>query len=118
MYTYKAKLLRIVDGDTVDAEIDLGFGVFMKQRIRLYGINTPESRTRDLEEKERGLAAKARLTEILGKDFIIETILNKRGKFGRILGTLHVEQEDGSRKNINQTLVEEGHAVEYFGGSR
>tara|TARA_B100000035_G_C20892996_1_gene505849 strand:- start:332 stop:688 length:357 start_codon:yes stop_codon:yes gene_type:complete len=118
MYTYKAKLMRVVDGDTVDAEIDLGFGVFMKQRIRLYGINTPESRTRDLEEKERGLAAKARLTELLGKEFVVETILNKRGKFGRILGTLHVNKEDGSTQNINQTLVEEGHAVEYFGGSR
>jgi|TARA_B000000557_G_C20753487_1_gene434063 micrococcal nuclease len=118
MYTYKAKLMRVVDGDTVDAEIDLGFGVFMKQRIRLYGINTPESRTRDLEEKERGLAAKARLTELLGKEFIVETILNKRGKFGRILGTLHVNKDDGSTQNINQTLVEEGHAVEYFGGSR
>ena len=118
MYTYKAKLMRVVDGDTVDAEIDLGFGVFMKQRIRLYGINPPESRTRDLEEKERGLAAKARLTELLGKEFVVETILNKRGKFGRILGTLHVNKEDGSTQNINQTLVEEGHAVEYFGGSR
>tara|TARA_B100000927_G_scaffold281860_1_gene267824 strand:- start:448 stop:813 length:366 start_codon:yes stop_codon:yes gene_type:complete len=121
MYTYKAKLMRVVDGDTVDAEIDLGFGVFMKQRIRLYGINTPESRTRDLEEKERGLAAKARLTEILGKEFIINTILNKRGKFGRILGTLHTiaDEENGVESiNINQKLVEEGHAVEYFGGSR
>jgi len=119
MYTYKAKLMRVVDGDTVDAEIDLGFGVFMKQRIRLYGINTPESRTRDLEEKERGLAAKARLVEILGKEFIIETILNKRGKFGRILGTLHTIVQEGEESiNINQKLVEEGHAVEYFGGSR
>ena len=108
MYTYKAKLLRIVDGDTVDAEIDLGFGVFMKQRIRLYGINTPESRTRDLEEKERGLAAKARLTEILGKEFVIETILNKRGKFGRILGTLHTiaNEETGTESvNINKQLT-------------
>ena len=110
MYTYKAKLMRVVDGDTVDAEIDLGFGVFMKQRIRLYGINTPESRTRDLEEKERGLAAKARPTELLGKESLVETILNKRGKSRRILGTLHVNKEDGSTLNINQTLVEEGHA--------
>lgn len=118
MYTYKAKLMRVVDGDTVDAEIDLGFGVFMKQRIRLYGIDTPESRTRDLEEKERGLAAKARLSELLGKEFIVETILNKRGKFGRILGTLHVTQEDGTKMNINQQLVNEGHAKEYFGGTK
>ena len=115
MYTYKAKLMRVVDGDTVDAEIDLGFGVFMKQRIRLYGIDTPESRTRDLEEKERGLAAKARLSELLGKEFIVETILNKRGKFGRILGTLHVTQEDGTKMNINQQLVTEG-AKEYSRG--
>lgn len=118
MYTYKARLLRVVDGDTVDAEIDLGFGVFMKQRIRLYGIDTPESRTRDLEEKERGLAAKARLTELLGKEFVVETILNKRGKFGRILGTLHVAQEDGTSININDQLVNEGHAVEYHGGAK
>ena len=76
------------------------------------------NRTRDPEEKERGLAAKARLTELLGKEFVVETIPNKRGKFGRILGTLHVNKDDGSTQNINQTLVEEGHAVEYFGGSR
>lgn len=118
MYTYKAKLIRVIDGDTIDAEIDLGFNVLIRQRIRLYGINTPESRTTDLEEKDRGLAAKQRLTELLPKEFVVETILNKRGKFGRILGVLHVDQEDGSRQNINQTLVEEGHAVEYFGGSK
>ena len=118
MWTYKAKLVRVIDGDTVDAEIDLGFSVFVKQRIRLYGINTPESRTRDLEEKERGLAAKARLTEILGKDFLVETMLNKRGKYGRVLGILHVENETGDRTNVNQQLVTEGHAVEYFGGAR
>ena len=119
MWTYKAKLVRVIDGDTVDAEIDLGFSVFVKQRIRLYGINTPESRTRDLEEKERGLAAKQRLTEILGKDFLVETMLNKRGKYGRVLGILHVENETtGERTNVNQQLVTEGHAVEYFGGAR
>lgn len=118
MYTYKAKLIRIIDGDTVDAEIDLGFGVFLKQRIRLYGINTPETRTTDLVEKERGFAAKQRLTEILDKEFIVETILNKRGKFGRVLGILHVENEEGIRTNINEQLVKEGHAVEYLLGSK
>jgi len=117
MYTYKARLIRVIDGDTVDAEIDLGFGVFMKQRIRLYGINTPDSRTKDLDERERGLASKARLAELLPREFIVETILNKRGKFGRILGVLYVQDED-TRTNINETLVKEGHAVEYFGGSR
>lgn len=117
MYTYKARLIRVIDGDTVDAEIDLGFGVFMKQRVRLYGINTPESRTKDLDERERGLASKARLTELLPREFIVETILNKRGKFGRILGVLYVQEND-TRININETLVNEGHAQEYFGGSR
>ena len=118
MYTYKAKLVRVIDGDTIDAEIDLGFNVLIRQRIRLYGINTPECRTTDLEEKEKGLAAKERLVELLPKEFIVETVLNKRGKFGRILGILHSESEDGTRVNINETLVNEGHAVEYFGGSR
>lgn len=118
MYTYKARLIKIIDGDTVDAEIDLGFGVFLKQRIRLYGINTPETRTTDLSEKEKGLAAKQRLTELLDKEFIVETLLNKRGKFGRVLGILHIEAEDGTRTNINEQLVNEGHAVEYFGGAR
>ena len=115
MYTYKARLIRVIDGDTVDAEIDLGFGVFMKQRVRLYGINTPASRAKDTDEREAGLASKQRLTEILTKEFIIETILNKRGKCGRILGVLFIEEQDGSRKNVNQTLVSEGFAKEYFG---
>ena len=112
MYSYKAKLVRVVDGDTIDAEIDLGFNVLIRQRIRLYGIDTPESRTRDLEEKDRGLAAKQRLTELLPKEFIVKTILNKRGKFGRILGVLFIDIDD--EKSINDILVEEGHAVEYL----
>lgn len=118
LYNYKAKLVRVVDGDTIDAEIDLGFGVFIKQRIRLYGIDTPESRTKDLEEKERGLAAKARLTELLPREFIVQTILNKRGKYGRVLGTLLVEDESGNVTDINETLVTEGFAVHYFGGAK
>jgi len=114
MYTYKAKLVRVIDGDTIDAEIDLGFNVLIRQRIRLYGIDTPETRTKDLEEKERGMAAKQRLTELLPKEFIVETIMNKRGKFGRILGILHVEEEDETTTNLNDVLVEEGHAVRYM----
>lgn len=113
MYTYKAKLVRVIDGDTIDAEIDLGFNVLIRQRIRLYGIDAPEARTRDLEEKERGLAAKQRLTEILPKEFIVETILNKRGKFGRILGILHIKDATNNI-NVNDMLVEEGHAVKYL----
>lgn len=119
MYQYKAKLTRVVDGDTVDALIDCGFSTFKKERIRLYGINAPESRTRDKEEKKRGLAAKARLKELIreGKnEFMVETKIDKKGKYGRLLGTLYNNSTE--LINYNQTLVDEGHATEYFGGSR
>ena len=113
MFEYKCKLIKVIDGDTIDVDIDLGFGVWLrKQRVRLYGIDTPESRTRDLEEKKRGLAAKARLIELLGDGkFILES--HGVGKYGRCLGSLHM----GS-KNINKTLIKEGHATEYHGGAR
>ena len=91
MYEYKAKLIKVVDGDTVDAMIDCGFSVFRKERIRLKGINAPESRTRDKEEKKRGLAAKARLKELIkeGKnEFTVKTSIDKKGKYGRLLGEL------------------------------
>ena len=108
MYEYKAKVHRIIDGDTVDVTIDLGFEMTTKQRIRLYGIDTPETRTRDLEEKARGKAAKARLLELLndcGRQIVVRT--TKKGKYGRILGKLlHAK----SHENFNQTLLKEGHA--------
>ena len=86
MYIYKAKLDRVVDGDTVDANIDLGFDITIHKRIRLAGIDTPESRTRDLEEKARGLAAKDKLIELLGDgEFVLES--KEVGKYGRVLGT-------------------------------
>ena len=112
MYTYKAKLDRVVDGDTVDAHIDLGFDITIHKRIRLAGIDTPESRTRDLEEKARGLASKDKLIELLGDgDFVLES--KEVGKYGRVLGTLYID-----KLNINQTLVDEGFAVEYWGGKK
>tara|TARA_R110002012_G_scaffold151986_1_gene311942 strand:- start:580 stop:927 length:348 start_codon:yes stop_codon:yes gene_type:complete len=112
MYTYKAKLDRVVDGDTVDAHIDLGFDITIHKRIRLAGIDTPESRTRDLEEKARGLASKDKLIELLGDgNFILES--KEVGKYGRVLGTLHIDN-----MNINNTLVEEGFATEYWGGTK
>ena len=89
MYIYSAKCLRVVDGDTLDAQVDLGFDTFKKIRIRLVGINTPESRTRDLEEKERGLAAKARVKELLSENknkFVLHS--QGVGKFGRCLGEI------------------------------
>lgn len=117
MYTYKAKVSRVIDGDTVDATIDLGFDITVHKRIRLAGINTPESRTRDLEEKKRGLASKARLEELLkGGEFVVAS--EKVGKFGRVLGTLTVYPDDNLPININETLVKEGYAVEYHGGKR
>lgn len=117
MYTYKAKVSRVIDGDTIDATINLGFDVTVHKRIRLAGINTPESRTRDLEEKKRGLAAKDALVEILNQNdhFILES--EKVGKFGRVLGKLHIKIGDEDCC-INQRLIDEGHAVEYHGGKR
>lgn len=122
MYQYKAKLVRVVDGDTVDAMIDCGFNTFKKERIRLYGIDTPECRTRNKSEKKRGLAAKARLKELIkeGKnEFIVETTIDKKGKYGRLLGSLYKDQETAeSLYSYNDMLVEEGHAKEYFGGKK
>ena len=86
MYTYVITLDRVVDGDTIDAMIDLGFDVHVKKRIRFMGINTPESRTRDLEEKKKGLAAKARVEELLTTCSCITLKSHGSGKFGRCLG--------------------------------
>ena len=117
MYTYKAKLDRVIDGDTIDVNMDLGFDITIKKRIRLTGIDSPESRTRDLEEKKRGLASRDRLIELLDKgSLVVES--NEVGKYGRVLGTLHVYPGDKLPININETLVKEGHAVEYWGGKK
>jgi endonuclease YncB( thermonuclease family) len=118
MYEYKVKITRVVDGDTVDAEVDLGFDTFIKDRIRLMGLDTPESRTRNKKEKALGLAAKAYLKELLRKnkgDIILRTSKEGKGKFGRILGTLLIY--DGMT-SVNQMLIDEGHARDYFGGSK
>ena len=112
MYEYYAELRRVVDGDTVDALVDLGFDTWKKVRIRMHGMNAPESRTRDLEEKARGIAAKVRLEEHLESgQFTLQSM--GVGKFGRCLGILYVNDV-----NINKTLITEGHAVEYHGGKR
>ena len=117
MYEYTAKLKRVVDGDTVDAYIDLGFKVHVDKRIRFMGIDTPESRTRDLTEKRYGLGAKYRLIEMLEENdniFIVKS--HGTGKYGRVLGELFHHPEDDY--SINQMLIDEGHAVAYFGGSK
>ena len=112
MYEYNAKLDRVVDGDTVDALVDLGFNTWKKVRIRMHGMNAPESRTRDLEEKARGIASKIRLEELLESgQFTLQSM--GVGKFGRCLGIIYVD-----KINVNKTLITEGHAVEYHGGKR
>jgi micrococcal nuclease len=122
MYEYKCKILRVVDGDTVDVDIDLGFGMWMhKERVRMMGIDTPESRTRDKVEKAFGLASKERLKELLpiGSIQVLKTEIDRsgedsRGKFGRVLGDFLTDDE----RRCTDILVEEGHAVAYFGGSK
>ena len=115
MYEYNATIRRVVDGDTVDVTLDLGFDILYNNRIRLHGINAPESRTTDQEEKVRGLAAKDRVKELcpVGSTVTIKTIKDGRGKFGRILGEIYVGDV-----NVNKQLIKEGHAVEYFGGKK
>jgi len=125
MYEYRVNVIKIVDGDTVDVDIDLGFGVWLKdERVRIMGIDTPESRTRDKIEKKFGLAAKARLKQLIGKQTILKTQINKdgedmKGKFGRILGDFEAYDAKRDRHTmVTEILIDEGHAVAYFGGSK
>lgn len=120
MYVYRCKVVKIIDGDTVDVDIDLGFGVWMKnKRVRLYGIDTPESRTRDLKEKKYGLAAKQFLTNMLDDPggIVLKTHKDKTGKFGRILGELW-RTTDFADQSINNYMIEKHHAVGYYGQSK
>lgn len=112
-FVYKCTLDRVVDGDTVDVNINLGYKIVLtKQRVRLVGIDTPESRTRNLSEKKLGLEAKALLKELTSDGFVLES--QGRGKYGRILGVLW--DHDGN--SINQKLIDAGLAVEYWGGTK
>ena len=127
MYEYRCKVLKVVDGDTADVDIDLGFGIVLKdERVRLMGIDTPESRTSDKVEKVFGTASKVRLKELIGGKSgpILKTQINKngedmKGKFGRILGDFSVyHAPTDSWRMATDILIEEGHAVAYFGGSK
>ena len=121
-YIYRAKLVKVVDGDTVDALIDVGFDIWFKKRIRFKGVDTWESRTRNLEEKALGLKAKARNKELL------ELVSNKSGyfriksygtgKYGRVLADLFIQDKEGNTININKQLIKEGHAYIYEGGTK
>ena len=121
-YNYKAKLVKVVDGDTIDAMIDVGFDIWIKKRIRYKGIDTWESRTRDLDEKKKGLAAKARNKELL------ESVSNKSGyfriksygtgKYGRVLADIYIQDSDYNHIWVNKQLITEGHAYKYEGGKK
>ena len=116
MYKYKAKLLRVVDGDTADVMIDLGFDVWTKQRLRFKGVDTWEKRTRNKEEKVKGLAASAFTKEHLERNNGIFTIQSYGvGKYGRVLAEVYVK---GEVKSLNQLLLENGHAYVYEGGKK
>lgn len=120
MYQYKCKLGRVVDGDTVDVNIDLGFDVWHQARVRLVGIDTPESRTRNKAEKVLGLAAKARLKEMLKGRQLILNCTKEKGKFGRVLAAIeaHSTKLNPPVYQVNQQLIEEGHARTYYGGKK
>jgi micrococcal nuclease len=122
---YDVKVLKVVDGDTVDVDINLGFGIVLTdERVRVMGIDTPESRTSDKVEDLFGEAAKARLKELLKGDTKLITTEDKKGedmkgKFGRVLGDFEVYDHKKDRwTTVSDLLVEEGHAVAYFGGSK
>ena len=121
-YIYRGKLERVVDGDTIDALIDVGFDIWVKKRIRYKGIDAWESRTRDLDEKKKGLAAKERNKELLEKVsekpgyFLLKSY--GVGKYGRVLGELFIRDSKGTEMMINNTLISEGHAYIYEGGKK
>jgi micrococcal nuclease len=121
-YIYRAKLDRVVDGDTVDALIDVGFDIWFKKRIRFMGLDTWESRTRDLEEKKLGKLAKERTRQLLedvsSKSGYFRLKSHGLGKYGRVLGELFVMDSDGKQWNVNETLIAEGHAYVYDGGKK
>ena len=120
MYEYRCKVVKIVDGDTVDVDIDLGFGVWLKkERIRMFGIDTPESRTRDLDEKKYGLMAKEFITKLLDDEggIVLKTRKDAEGKYGRILGELW-RTTDFADTSINELMIKNHHAVSYHGQSK
>ena len=115
MYEYKCKVKRVVDGDTMDVILDLGFDIHHAVRVRMAGIDTPESRTRDKDEKARGKLSKAFLKEsIKGRKIVLKTqIKDAKGKFGRVIAEVWAEFEEGSLRNINELMIKECYAVRY-----
>lgn len=115
-WLFTATIIDCVDGDTFDVTIDLGFGISIKERVRVAGLNTPETRTRDLDEKRRGAEAKARAMQLLpvGSTVKAETIKTGTEKFGRYLAVIHLP--DG--RIYSEVMISEGHGVEYHGEAR
>ena len=122
MYEYNCRIVKVVDGDTIDVDIELGFDILLSnQRIRLKGVDTPESRTRDLEEKKFGLLAKEVVKSYcpVGQTITLRTSKDERGKFGRILGEFMVyDSKTDSVRSLNSILVDESYAVAYEGQSK
>lgn len=124
MYQYKVSVVKVVDGDTIDVDIDLGFStVLKKQRVRMVGIDTPESRTRDLVEKKFGKASKKHLKKLLESAESLSLISHDKGKFGRILGTVIAHFAEGhpvyeTEININDQMIKDNHAVKYSGENK
>jgi len=124
MYEYNVTVTKVVDGDTVDVDIDLGFGMtYKKQRVRLMGIDTPESRTRDKVEKLFGKASKKHLKSLIESAEVLTLVSHDKGKFGRILGELFVYHNYGHpvhqvEYSINQQMIDDHHAVDYGGGNK
>jgi|TARA_B100000073_G_scaffold184300_2_gene152375 micrococcal nuclease len=121
-YIYRGKLERVVDGDTIDALIDVGFDIWVKKRIRYQGIDAWESRTRNLEEKAKGLEAKARnkelIMEVSDKPGYFLLRSHGVGKYGRVLGEIHIRDAEGNEIMVNEKLVSEGHGYVYNGGKK
>tara|TARA_R100001443_G_scaffold76376_1_gene83857 strand:+ start:47 stop:436 length:390 start_codon:yes stop_codon:yes gene_type:complete len=121
-YIYRGKLERVVDGDTIDALIDVGFDIWVKKRIRYKGIDAWESRTRDLDEKKKGLAAKERnkklLEEVSNKPGYFRLKSYGVGKYGRVLGEIFIQDENENTICVNNQLIAEGHAYIYDGGKK
>ena len=113
MYTYQCNTVRVIDGNTVDAIIDLGFNVTIRQRIKLYGVNVDDIRSTEDAIRSKAIDSKNKLIELLGNEFVCETMLNKRGKAGRIMGKISKIAPDGSKTNINQQLIDLGFAKQF-----
>lgn len=120
MYDYRAIVTRIIDGDTIDVDVDLGFDTWLnKQRVRMYGIDTPESRTRDLEEKKYGKLATKYLVDRIQVGTPVKLVSHGKGKFGRILGSIYAPLDgDWEDVSINDQMIQDGYAVRYRGQSK